>query len=340
MTNNRKLRLLSLGASAFTLSAGVAIFSAGPAAAACGTLNVQDDVQVLDATAVENAQNACPASAWKIWTSNTDATSNPAFDTDVRNLLGGMYSVAIGHNPQSNYTTVQVNPTAAGITREQADTASVSAAQVFDNTYSADRNNPTTAMVAAMRSLNSSIVSDHGGSAAGAPANQVPSVPTAQLSPNIAAPAVHHSGWRTFWWIAIPVIALLLLGGLLRRLLSRNRSVSARSAAYTRTTPVATSPAMRTATQPTVPDVAPVAPPEIRPAMTTPPITQPMTRSEGDDLVTYEIRAADGRAHELHYVDRGNGPTAGDWIDETGTPQGDAGQTWWRPGVKESGETK
>jgi hypothetical protein len=173
-------------------------------------------------------------------------------------------------------------------------------------------------------------------------------LPHGPVLPPATAPSTHHSGWRLFWWIAIPVIALLLLAALWRYLIGRTRR---RPLTDTYTGPVARTPDEPTdlrdagvagETTAAAPITA-IVPPQPEPEVTRPmiPVTdaEPVTGRYRDDLVTYELREPDGRRQELHYVDPDSGDRApGEWVDAHGTPEREVNQSWWKPGVRDTGQ--
>lgn len=415
-TRNNWYSWLGVGATAATIAAGVAIYSAGPATADCSTLHVRDDAGVLDASAMQGAANACPQVPALAWTTNKDAGSEASFTNDVKSLVGPSYPMVIGHNPNSNYTTVQVDPGVAGITQDQANAAASYATTMFNSTYSSNQNNSTNAMLAAVRSLNSSIAADHGRSGMVAPApgnngmngngmnnngsnsnglqgqgngenNQVPvtpGVPPPSMNvapppapppvpslnnplPSIAPPTVTTptttnnglTGWEIFWCVVGPLLVLAALGLLLWRFLAgrrHRRALPPPAQTYTRPVgrtaaePVDTTTTTTTATAATTEHVRDVGQ---RPAPTTPmppvreevtPVRPAMTgepvhgTARSGSLVSYEVREADGSRQEFHYVDpEGRGSTEGEWIDQRGVPEADNNQSWWRPGVRDTG---
>jgi hypothetical protein len=351
---------LSVGATAATIAAGVAIYSAGPATADCGTLHIRDDAHVLDANTMQNAANVCPQVPALAWTTNKDADNETAFTNDVKALVGPTYPMVIGRNANSNYTSVQVDPNAAGITQNQANAAETYATTMFNSTYFNNRGNSTNAMLAAVRSLNSSIAADHGQSGMIAPA---PGTAPSIAPPAVSAPSTNNglTGWEIFWCVVGPLLVLAALGLLLWRFLAGrgHRYVEPEPTPQTYTRPV-TRTATTTTTAAGTAEMAgrtrdvrrratpttPVPPVRtdataVRPATTGEPVRDvPHGESlVGESLVSYEVREADGSRQEFHYVDPESRSSAGgEWVDQRGVSEADNNQSWWRPGVKDTGD--
>jgi hypothetical protein len=137
-----------------SLAALVAVFTlAAPAWA--GTVQIQDDARVLNATTVQRDAATLPVGVY-IWTTTQDAASKPTFDTDVGHKISATFPVVIGINTQARHESIQLGPR-AGLTHSAAVSAASSANKVFVATMRTS-NDYTAAVTSALESLRTSFV--------------------------------------------------------------------------------------------------------------------------------------------------------------------------------------
>lgn len=200
----RWLRLLLV-----PLAAVVAVLAV-TAPAWAGTVQVQDDSRVLNATTVQKDAATLPVGVY-IWTTTQDAANKSIFDSDVRKRLSTTFPIVIGINTQARHESIQIGPR-AGLSQS----AAVSAAS-----------GANTAFVATMRSSN-----DYTAAVASALGSLRTSLAGAQPGGGEARPApAQSSGWGT-----VPVVLLVIgvsvvvfLGGAI--LVGRRRVLRAQSRA-------------------------------------------------------------------------------------------------------------
>jgi hypothetical protein len=65
-----------------------------------GTVQIQDDARVLNATAVQNDAATLPVGVY-IWATTQAAESKSVFDSDVRDKVNATFPIVIGINTQS-----------------------------------------------------------------------------------------------------------------------------------------------------------------------------------------------------------------------------------------------
>ncbi|MGH3685901.1 MAG: hypothetical protein ACRDQY_11950 [Pseudonocardiaceae bacterium] len=135
------------------LVALVAVLSvAAPAWA--GTVQIQDDARVLNATIVQSDAATLPVGVY-IWTTTQDATSKPTFDTDVSNKISATFPVVIGINTQARHESIQIGPR-AGLSQSAAVSAASSANKAFVGTMRTS-NDYTAAVSSALDNLRTSL---------------------------------------------------------------------------------------------------------------------------------------------------------------------------------------
>lgn len=132
------------------------LITAAPAWA--GTVQIQDDAHVLNATAVQNDAATLPVGVY-IWATTQDADSTSAFDTDVRNKVTATFPVVIGINTQSRHETIQIG-SRAGLSQSAARAAESSANSAFLSTIRGSHDY-TAAVTAAVDNLRSGFASAH-----------------------------------------------------------------------------------------------------------------------------------------------------------------------------------
>jgi hypothetical protein len=67
-----------------------------------GTVQIQDDAHVLNATTVQTDAATLPVGVY-IWTTTQDAASKPTFNTDVTNKISATFPIVIGINTQARH---------------------------------------------------------------------------------------------------------------------------------------------------------------------------------------------------------------------------------------------
>jgi len=154
--SSRRRFMLAVPAAAFA-----ALLLVAPASAS--TVDIQDDANVLNATAVQNQAATLPVPIL-IWTSTQDAANRSSFDNDARTKVSSSFPVVLAINPQSRHETLQMG-SQAGLSQSAAIAAEQSANSAFDNTMKS-ANNYTTAVDAAVTSLNGSLAARGSGNRA------------------------------------------------------------------------------------------------------------------------------------------------------------------------------
>src|ERR1700759_3692469 len=100
MLSRRRRYLLAVPAAAFA-----ALLLAAPASAS--TVDIQDEANVLNATAIQNEAATLPVPIL-IWTSNQDADNRSTFDNATREKVTSQFPIALGINPQAKHETLQI----------------------------------------------------------------------------------------------------------------------------------------------------------------------------------------------------------------------------------------
>jgi len=119
-----------------------------------GTVQIQDDSRVLNATTVQSDAATLPVGVY-IWTTTQDAASKPTFNTDVTNKISATFPVVIGINTQARHESIQIGPR-AGLSRSAAVSAASSANKAFVGTMGTS-NDYTAAVTSALGSLRASL---------------------------------------------------------------------------------------------------------------------------------------------------------------------------------------
>ncbi|MGH3840875.1 MAG: hypothetical protein ACRDS0_05430 [Pseudonocardiaceae bacterium] len=133
-----------------------------------GTVQIQDDAHVLNATAVQNDAATLPVGVY-IWATTQDADSKSAFDTDVKNKVNTTFPIVIGINTQSHHELIQVS-SQAGLSQRAALAAESSANGAFLSTIQSSHDY-TKAVTAALDNLRNGFAAARRG---GAPVQRVP----------------------------------------------------------------------------------------------------------------------------------------------------------------------
>jgi cobalamin biosynthesis Mg chelatase CobN len=120
-----------------------------------GTVQIQDDARVLNATTVQTDAATLPVGVY-IWTTTQDAASKPTFNTDVRNKITATFPVVIGINTQARHESIQIGPRAR-LSQNAAVSAASTANTAFVGTMR-NRNDYTAAVTSALDSLRTSLV--------------------------------------------------------------------------------------------------------------------------------------------------------------------------------------
>jgi hypothetical protein len=136
-----------------------------------GTVQIQDDAHVLNATAVQNDAATLPVGVY-IWATTQDADSKSVFDTDVRNKVNAAFPIVIGINTQSHHESIQIG-SQAGLSQRAALAAESSANGAFLGTIQSSHDY-TKAVTAALDKLRTGFAVAHRG---GAPVRRVPAQP-------------------------------------------------------------------------------------------------------------------------------------------------------------------
>lgn len=133
-----------------------------------GTVQIQDDAQVLNAAAVQNDAAALPVGVY-IWATTQDADNKSVFDTDVKNKVNATFPIVIGINTRSHHESIQVG-SQAGLSQRAALAAESSANGAFLSTIQSSHDY-TKAITAALDDLRKGFAVAHRG---GAPVRRVP----------------------------------------------------------------------------------------------------------------------------------------------------------------------
>jgi hypothetical protein len=119
-----------------------------------GTVQIQDDAHVLNATTVQTDAATLPIGVY-IWTTTQDAASKPTFNTDVRNKISATFPVVMGINTQARHESIQIGPR-AGFSQSAALSAASTANKAFVGTMLTS-NDYTAAVTSALDSLRTSL---------------------------------------------------------------------------------------------------------------------------------------------------------------------------------------
>jgi hypothetical protein len=133
-----------------------------------GTVQIQDDAHVLNATVVQDDAATLPVGVY-IWTTTQDADSKSVFDTDVRNKVNTTFPIVIGINTRSHHESIQVG-SQAGLSQRAALAAESSANGTFLSAIHSSHDY-TKAVTAALDNLRNGFAVAHRG---GAPVQRVP----------------------------------------------------------------------------------------------------------------------------------------------------------------------
>jgi hypothetical protein len=136
-----------------------------------GTVQIQDDAHVLNATAVQNDAATLPVGVY-IWATTQDAGSKSAFDTDARNKVNGTFPIVMGINTQSRHESIQIG-SQAGLSQRAALAAESSANGAFVSTMQSSHDY-TAAVTAALDNLRNGFAAAQRGRA---PVHRVPARP-------------------------------------------------------------------------------------------------------------------------------------------------------------------
>lgn len=127
--------------------------------AVASTVQIDDQSNVLNATAVQNVAASLPV-PMLIWTTTQDAANASTFDNDVRQRVSSQFPIVMGINTQRHHETLQIGA-AARLSQQAAIAAASNANSAFDNVMRT-QNNYTNAVVAAAESLRSSLANRSG----------------------------------------------------------------------------------------------------------------------------------------------------------------------------------
>lgn len=137
---------------AIPVAACMALLLAVPAAAS--TVQIDDEANVLNVTAVQNEAATLPVPIY-IWTTTQDAANKSVFDNDVRQKVSSQFPIVLGINTAAHHETLQIG-SASGFTQDTARAAESSANSAFDSVMRS-RNDYTAAVLAALTSLRTSL---------------------------------------------------------------------------------------------------------------------------------------------------------------------------------------
>ena len=266
-----------------------------------GTVQIQDDAHVLNATMVQNNAAALPVGVY-VWTTTQDAASKSAFDTDVRNKVNATFPVVLGINTQSRHESIQIG-SQAGLSRDAAIAVEANASSAFVSAMQSSHDY-TAAVTAALERLRTGLAGAHRGQA---PARTV---------------APHSSGGGGLLLILVLIGAIVIVAVLVAR---RRRSGS-------RMRP----PSMLSGSPPgepspgAYPDYGPQGPPPPRSGMGAG--AAGAIGAVGGGLLGYELGKMQGenqqfgRDETMHERDRGeNSADQGNWVVGQDSDFGDAG---------------
>jgi hypothetical protein len=124
-----------------------------------GTVQIQDDAHVLNATAVQNAAAALPVGVF-VWATTQDAANKSTFDTDVRNKVSPTFPIVIGINTQSRHESIQIG-SRAGLSQSAALAVESSANSAFVASMHSSHDDYTAAVTAALGNLRTGLVEAH-----------------------------------------------------------------------------------------------------------------------------------------------------------------------------------
>jgi hypothetical protein len=132
-----------------------------------GTVQIQDDAHVLNATVVQNEAAALPVGVY-VWATTQDADNKSVFDTDVRNKVNATFPIVIGINTQSHHESIQVG-SHAGVSQRAALAAESSANGAFLRSIQSSHDY-TKAVTAALEALRTGFAGAHRGRVPARPA--------------------------------------------------------------------------------------------------------------------------------------------------------------------------
>ncbi len=167
---------------------------AAAAPAWAGTVQIQDDSHVLNATVVQNEAATLPVGIY-IWATTQDAANKASFDTDVRNKVSPTFPIVIGINTESRHESIQIG-SRAGLPQNAALAAESRANSAFVASMHSS-NDYTAAVTAALGNLRTALADAH---------RRVP--PAARAS---------HSSGISFLWIILLLVGVVAVVLLLRR---------------------------------------------------------------------------------------------------------------------------
>jgi hypothetical protein len=128
-----------------------------------GTVQIQDDARVLNATAVQNDAATLPVGVY-VWATTQAAESKSVFDSDVRDKVNATFPIVIGINTQSHHESIQLGAQ-AGLPQRAALAVESRANGAFLRTIQSSHDY-TTAVTAALDELRTGFAGAHRGGAA------------------------------------------------------------------------------------------------------------------------------------------------------------------------------
>jgi hypothetical protein len=167
-----------------------------------GTVQIQDDAHVLNATVVQNNAASLPVGVY-VWTTTQDAASKSAFDTDVRDKVNAIFPLVLGINTQSRHESIQIG-SQAGLSQDAAIAVESAANSAFVSAMHSS-NDYTAAVTAALERLRTGLAGAHRSR-----------VPARTMAP-------HSSGGGGFLLILVLISAIVVVAVLVAR---RHRSGS------------------------------------------------------------------------------------------------------------------
>jgi uncharacterized membrane protein len=251
-----------------------------------GTVEIQDDAHVLNATAVQNAAATLPVGVY-VWATTQDAENKSTFDTDVRNKVSPTFPVVIGINTRSRHESIQIS-SRVGLSQSAALAVESSANTAFVASMQSRHDDYTAAVTAALGTLHTGLAGAHRGRVA------------AQRAPE-------HSSGGGFLLIMLIIGVIVVVVLLLRR---RNRSGS-------RMGEPARGPWMGPGPSPmaSYPDYGP----SYRSGMS--PGAAGALGAVGGGLLGYELGKMQGEEHQFHQDERafdhdhgGQSADQGNWV--------------------------
>ena len=180
-----------------------------------GTVQIQDDARVLNATTVQHDAATLPVGVY-IWTTTQDAASKPTFDTDVKNKITATFPVVIGINTQARHESIQLGPR-AGLSQSAALSAASTANKAFVGTMRTS-NDYTAAVTSALESLRTSFAATDRDRDRG-------------LTRSTPAPS---SGWGIFPIILLAIGVIVVVFVVVAILIGRRRVLGPRSRTHDR----------------------------------------------------------------------------------------------------------